>query len=244
MSTNIKLDEIVNMYLDAWELPDSQYGRIFTLGVRGFRQIYAHAQAAPISVELEVLANKTSILPCDCLNKIDLGVLNALGEISPLTEDSNLGLGMATSDDRLGQPTDTRLTLDNESDIYYNADGNYLTPFVFGQFGSGARSDLGFFRMDYDARLIVYDFAFSYPSVWLEYLPMFTDNGEYNVNPFFVEAIIAFIEWNDKRRSPSDRNTARQTYYNEIRIGKRSMKPFDVGQVYNSYNRSTRQARY
>ena len=43
METNISLDEVINYYLSAWELPDSQYGRISDLGIRGYRQIYMHA---------------------------------------------------------------------------------------------------------------------------------------------------------------------------------------------------------
>ena len=239
----ITMDEIVNAYLDAEEVPDSLYRRIHGLGVRAYRQIYMHATGQPIPVELEVLANKTAILPCDCLNKISVGTLNAKGQISPFTEDGGLGLGDATNVNRLGQPTQD-ITINQNAEIYYNPNGTYVGSFLGGQYGSGARSDLGFYRMDWEQRLIIFDFQFPYTSVWMEYLPVFTDDGQYNVSPFFVEAILSFIEWKDKRNGASDRANAERQWGNQFRIGRRSMKPFDASQVFLSYNRTTRQGRF
>jgi len=243
MDINIKMDEIVNFYLDQYELPDSQYGRIHGLGVRGYRQVYLHATAAPQTVELEVLGNRTAPLPCDCINKISLGVLNSLGEIAPLTEDVSLGFGNGSSNARTTKTTPP-LLVDNESGIFYDPDGNHLTPFIFGQFGSGARSDLGFYRIDWKARQVVLDFNFNYGSVWLEYLPVYSNDGVYDVSPFFLEAILAFIGWNDPRRSPGERGESKGRWFNEFRIGRRSMHPLDLSQVFLQYARTTRQARY
>ena len=240
---DIKLDEVVNFYLDSWELPDGQYRRIHSLAVRAYRQIYMHATAEAQTVELEVLANRTSVIPCDCLNKISIGVMNGSGGISGLTEDTNIGFGNNGTASRIGQHTE-RLTVDSDSEVFYDQNGNFLTPYVFAQMGVGAQSDIGFYNIDWKSRLVTYSFNFPYTSVWLEYLPVFTDNGEYTVNPFFVEAILAFIGWQDKRRSVQDRNMSKQEYYNEIRIGKRSLKPFDPSQAFSAYARSARIARY
>lgn len=242
MIGGIEMDEIVNFYLDAEESPDSLYGRIHGLGVRAYRQIHMHAQGEPLSVELEVLANKTAILPCDCLNKIGVGILNNHGEISPLTEDNNLGLGNSSSINRVDKGV-SGLLVDNTSAIFYNPNGTNVGTMLTGQYGSGARSDLGFFRIDWDQRLIIFDFNFPYTSVWLEYLPVFSNDGTYIVNPFFVEAVLSFIEWKDKRRNANDRNAAKREFGNQIRIGRRSMKPFDPGQVFNQYYRTNRLSR-
>jgi hypothetical protein len=241
MENEVTLDEIVNFYLDEWELPDAQYRRIHSLAVRGYREIYKHASGTAIDVEIEVLANKTAQLPCDCLNKISVGILNAQGEIAPLTEENLISTNSSVN--RLSAQT-TRTEVDNNSEIFYNVDGNYMGNYMYAQMGVGAQSDLGFYTIDWAQRLIVLGFHFAYTSIWLKYLPVYSDNGKYPVNPFFSECLINFIGWKDKRRSPSDRATCRVEYYNELRIGKRSMKPFDAGQAYNSYNRSTREARY
>lgn len=243
MDNEQTLDELVNMYLEEWELPDSQYGRIFSLGIRGFREIYKHASGEAQCVELDVMANKTVAIPCDCLNKIEVGVLNGKGEIAALTEDDSLGLGGASSPSRLSEPTQRTQVNDND-EIFYNVDGNYLGNYLYAQMGVGAQSDLGFFKMDWKQRLIVFDFQFPYASVWLTYLPVYSNDGDYIVNPFFSECLINFIGWKDKRRSPGDRKDCRFDYFNELRIGKRSMKPFSPPQAQNSYNRTTRQARY
>ncbi len=242
MDNGIKLDEIVNFYLDQWELPDGQYRRIHSLGVRAYRQIYMHATASPVPVEIEVLPNKTANLPCDYLNKITLGVMNSNGEISSLTEDELLGLGNQTSIGRLDQKTQ-QVTVDDDNYIFYNENGNLLPPFAFMELGVGARSDLGFYRIDLETRTIIFDFMFPYTTVWLEYMPIYTDNGEYTVNHFFVEAIISFIGWKDQRRSFNDRRDAERTWWNELRVGKRSMKPFDPSQAFAQYYRTTRPGR-
>ena len=130
METNISLDEVINYYLSAWELPDSQYGRISDLGIRGYRQIYMHATATPIEIPIEVLANKTSLLPCDCLSKIRIGVLNGQGEVSPLTEDGSIGFAGNSSPSRTSQQS-VPILLNNDANIYYDPNGNYVAPFIF-----------------------------------------------------------------------------------------------------------------
>jgi hypothetical protein len=243
MENEQTLDEIVNFYLDAWELPDGQYRRIHSLAVRGYREIYKHASGEPQCIELEVLANKTTELPCDCLNKISVGVLNAKGEIATLTEDESLGLGGATSPNRLSEPTQ-KTQIDDNSEIFYNVNGNYLGNYLYAQMGVGARSDLGFFKIDWKQRLIIYDFQFPYANVWLTYLPVYSNDGKYVVNPFFSECLINFIGWQDKRRTAQDRRDCRFEYFNELRIGKRSMKAFDPTQAQNQSARTTRIARW
>ena len=202
-----------------------------------------HATATPIEIPIEVLANKTSLLPCDCLSKIRIGVLNGQGEVSPLTEDGSIGFAGNSSPSRTSQQS-VPILLNNDANIYYDPNGNYVAPFIFGQFGSGAKSDLGFYNIDWGSRIITYDFNFPYSEVYIKYMPVFSNNGEYPVNPFFLEAIMAFIEWNDKRRSTVDRNSAEKRYYNEFRVGKRSIVSFDLEQAILQYNRTTRIARF
>lgn len=236
------LDELVNMYLDQEEAPDSLHRRITTLGIRALRHIYKHATGANLTVELAVLPNKTAMFPCDCLNALEVSVMGNNGNLSPLTEDRSLSSGDLASAGRTEverQVPDTNIN----SDLYFSNNGG-IYPFLYTQMGVGARSDLGFYKFDLDSRLIIFDFRFSFETVWLEYVPMMSFDGKYYVNPFFEEAVISFIGWKDKRNSISDRNQEKINFDNEMRIGRRSLNPLKAGQIYNQYSRTTRLARF
>lgn len=86
----IDLDQVVNFYLDAWNLPDQQYRRISGIALRGLRFIHAHATANPVVVEVDVLPNGTADFPGGCLNIIRVSRDPSGRE--PMMEDPQLGL--------------------------------------------------------------------------------------------------------------------------------------------------------
>lgn len=222
------LDELINNYLSENDYPDSAYERLQSIAIRSYRQLHLHATGKPQTEEMEVLANKTSQLPCDFLSKIAIGVLNAQGEIVSLTEENNLGL--ISDGSRLTNPTQ-----ETNSDTEDNLCNRNL--------GSGSRSDLGFYRIDYENNLVIYNPDLPYDTIFIEYLPIAgTDCDNYIVNPFFQEAVLFFISWHDRKKSLQERNLARADYYNELRKGQRSMKPFDAHDAYNSYRKMLSQA--
>lgn len=242
MNELLTLDEIVNNFLDSAEMPDAQYRRIFSIAIRGYRQMHFHASGQPQSVELEVLANKTSVLPQDYLQKINIGVFNQRGELSPLTEDTLLGLRKDTEVDRLEQ-RNFELLVDPQNDNWINSGLFYNNWGMWRQYGVGSQSDLGFYRIDPQNQVVVYNFHFRYPTVQLEYLPIVSEDNQYVVNPFFQEALISFIRWQnaiDSRRfNIGEREQYKTDYYNNLRVAKRAIKPFDPYEPINQYNRTT-----
>ena len=229
----IYLDEVINNYIAENDYPDSAYERLQSIAIRSYRQLHLHATGKPQLAEMEVLANKTSQLPCNFLSKIAIGVLNDKGEIVSLTEESNLGLisdGSRLINSTHSTNSDRLLNSDNYTGSYRN-------------YGSGSRSDLGFYRIDFENNLVIYSPDLPYDTIFIEYLPIAgTDCDNYIVHPFFQEAVLSFITWHDRKKSPQEKAQAERQYWNWLRIGQRSMKPFDSHDVYNSYRKMASQA--
>lgn len=243
MTNRLTLDNIIADYMSQWDVPESRQRTIEAIAVRGYKQFYMHVSGEPQTVQLEILSNKTAVLPCDCQNYNVIGILNPMGEIASFTEDQNLGLVNESFNDRDTTFTET-LALQPDNNIFYNADGARLTPFIYQQFGTGARSDLAFFRVDWKTETVVFNYNMPYDEVYIEYLPIPKDDGEYVVNHYFQEGIISFIGWKDTRRSQTDRAEEKGNFWNELRIGKRSIAPSIAQQSTLQFARTTRLARF
>lgn len=190
----IYLDEVVNQYLSQYRLPDSAYGRITQLAIRGRKELHLHSCGKPTTVTLEVQADKTVKIPCDSLNLISVGYRNTDGKLIHLEENDDL-------------------TLQNT------------------------------YRVDHENGLILLGSEFTESELEIEYLPQATQDGDYIVHPLFVEPLINWIVWQDSRgdRKTNDgtRRENERIYYNALRIARRAVKPFSLGQVYKQYARTS-----
>ena len=212
----IALDEIVQGYLDEWELADSHYRRVYGIAIRGLRFIHNNATGTARHATLEVLANKTAILPDDFLSKITLGVMNDLGEVYPLTEDENLGLKNSTEDERSGNPANITTSSRNQG------------------------VNIGVYRIDRENGLLILNPDFAYQNIELEYSSILGEGEDYKVHELMQETVNSFICWKDKRRSPQDRATGEREFYNFLRVGKRGLKPFDANEAILAYRNTLR----
>jgi hypothetical protein len=242
----LALDEIINGFLSEQDLPNSQFDRIQSIAIRGYRQLHYHSIGRPKQCELDVLPNKTSVLPCDLTNLLDIGVLNFKGELVSLTYDDKLGLYDSTNPQRTAQPI-APVILTNEDYLYTSPIANIDYPFFFmRQYGTGSSSDLGFYKIDWKERVIIYNFGFNYSEVTLSYLPIAGDDGVYYVDPLFQEALIGFITWRhmvgSRKYTTNDREEAKAYYDNQLRIARRAQSPLNPSEIYNQFNRSTRLA--
>lgn len=86
----IYLDEVVNQYLSQFRLPDSAYDRVAQIAIRGRKELHLHSCGKPVTIELEVLANKTVKLPCDILNVLSVSIDNGDSNLTILTETDDL----------------------------------------------------------------------------------------------------------------------------------------------------------
>lgn len=243
------LEEIINGVMSQHELPDSSFARLSNIGIRGYRMLHYHSIGTPKTIPIEVLGNKTAYMPCDLLTVLALGPLNGKGEIVSLTEDSMLGLGDSTSAKRTTQKTDD-VIFTEEDYIFSNPISSLTYPGFFqAQYGTGSRSDLGFYRLDWKSRTIIFDFGFQGVDNKICYLPIAgNDDGDYFVHPLFQEALIGFITWQhmvgNRKYNANDRAEAKQYYDNQLRIARRAKNPFSPQDVYNAYYQTTRMARF
>ncbi len=244
----ISLDEITNFFLDQHQYPQSKYRRIYSIAIRGWRLFYRDATGYPKTVILPILGNQTSVLPADAMNKISVGVLNQRGEIASLTYDPLLSFANAESPARISQPT--QQTLATGEEILFSLQDSGNLGFVgygnFGQYGVGSQPVLGFYNIDWQNRLIVYGFhnCPNVTSVQFSYLSSVPENGDYVIHPFFQEALIAYINWQDSvgnaRKSKGERQLNERDFNVQYRNAMRAMTPFDPSEQYNQWRQSQR----
>lgn len=219
------------------ELPDGQYFRIEQLAIRGYRQLHFHSIGLPKQVELEIMANGQACLPCDFLSKLRIGPVNEKGEIQALLENDLLSLGDNKPNAALGG--------DLSGDDNYYLDRNGYYPILGGQYGSGSLQVAGSYKLDLENQLVIFNPNCSLSDIHISYLPMVSEADDYCVHPFFQEALVEWLNWQNSKNNPkfaSMRLKNEDDYNKALWKARRAMKPFNVGDMYNQYRLSIRLA--
>jgi hypothetical protein len=244
---SITLDEIVSQYLDQHQMPQSKYRRIYSIAIRGYRLMYRDSTGFPQQVSLPILANQTSVLPTNLMSIISVGVLNQRGEVASLVYDPLLAIVNAESPTRTNQPTDQTLATDLDVLFSLQDAGNlgYVGYGQFGQYGVGSQPVIGFYNIDWENRVMLYNFQNTQTdNVLVQYLGLPCDNGEYLIHPFFSEALIAYINWMDSvgnpRKSKGERQLNKQDFDIQYRNARFAMSPFDPSDAYNQWRQQQR----
>lgn len=239
----ITLDEIVQSYLDLHQMPDSKYRRIFNIAIRGYRLFHRDSTGFPQTQTLTVLANGTAVLPVNALNKIAVGVLNNRGELASLTYDPLLSLFDAENSSRKQQTTVDTL-IDNEQYVveFQELQGGLVPLYGYGQYGVGSSGTIGFYNIDWEQRVMIFNFGFCQPTIEFVYLGLPCEDGNYLIHPFFQEALIAWINWQDSigNVKRGDRQLNKRDFDIQYANARKAMAPFDPSDIYNSYRQSIR----
>lgn len=243
----LTLDEITNWFLDQFNLPQSQFDRISRLAIRGYRLFYRDSTGMPQTITLTVQANGTAVLPVNALNKISVGVLNNRGELASLTYDPLLSSFDATSSTRQQQTAYETLITNEELVVGIQELQAGLVPLLgYGQFGVGGTGTIGFYNIDWKQRVMTFNFGFRLPTVEFVYLGLPCEDGNYLIHPFFQEALIAWMTWQDmigKRNvGVGDKQLAKRNFDVQYDNARKSMSPCDPSDVYNLYRRNMRLA--
>ena len=243
----IKLDSVINNYLDQSELGVHKYYKIWQIAFRGLEQLGLDFFYTVKSVKLPVNANKTVELPSDYVNYTKIGVLNGNGEISALTYNNNLTNYADLLPDRLAKTEDNSLFsyYNSQAPAFYNYwDGSgYGT--VYGLPSGG--QNIGAFKIDNANNLVVLDGNFGYDYLMVEYISS-PKEGEDVVLPVqFREALISYIAWQDIAYMPntrkgtiSDKQQRRNNFYNERRLANARYKPLYLNEAYEWSQKNTR----
>lgn len=173
MST-IKLSEISAQFLDSIDEGKHSYRKVYSLAIRGLRELNWDVTGTVKSKELTVLSNKTAELPHDYVNFTMIGVLNQKGEVVPLTRNDKLTGFNSKSGSRLESESqkDTGSTLNSWHNI-------------------------GEYRIDKKGGIVIFDPEFEFDTIILEYLSNDTEHedGDYIIDEMVSEALLAFIQW-------------------------------------------------
>ena len=239
---NIKLGDVVNMYIDEARLSTKDFRRLWAMAFRGLQEIGMDVSWSPKVTVLEVNPNLTSDLPDDFLEWIRVGVFNESGEIATLKVNEQLT--------RYRDTVPTRLS-DIQTQIGAGMD-SLTYPYWFGYWDQdyehyfGAGSGLiqpGECRLDSANNVIVFDPQFAYSSVVFEYVSSPIMDDDYTIDFRCQEALISFLRFKDIQSLPSSRmvniseKTMRQReFYAQKKLARKRLKPFRL-QVAEQYIR-------
>lgn len=241
----ITLDEITEGYCLQHGIPESKYFLISQLGIRGLRLFHRDSTGFPQTTTLTVLGNGTAVLPTNALNKIAVGVLNNRGELASLTYDPLLSMFDAENPQRKQQVTEDTL-IDNEQYIveFQELQGGLVPIYGYGQYGVGSSGTIGFYNIDWEQRVMIFNFGFCQPTVEFVYLGLPCENGNYLVHPFFQEPLTDYINWQravgNPKISRGEKLDAKKDFDVSYNNARRALNPFDPSDIYNQYRQSIR----
>ena len=215
------LDSIVREFLieaGAESASDKRYPRLLQIAISGLRQINQEKQTWIKTIECDVTDNDLIYLPDDYLDYRQVAVCIG-GKMIGLGLNQNL-CNPATND--CGTLKSPNLSTGTDNIFYdpgsYSGSGMYTSPNAFGK--GGGDNGIGYFKpfpqKGYiSVSLTGYSLGGQTPNIIMEYeadIQMSEFTGEYQVNPYDVEALKAWIEWGSKR-GLSSTSTADKEYY-------------------------------
>lgn len=242
----IALKKIVGEFLDSADQSSHQFRRLYNIGVRGMREFNMDITGSLKTVVLDINANKTAELPCDYIAYSKIGVLNDKGEV--LTFKRN---------DQLSNYNQDNFNQANRSEgaPSVTSIGNWVNPtsfpFFFYNYWMGGTSynlfglnsgtaDLGNYKVDEDAGIILLDSRVSFRQIVLEYL---SDGSEEDCDDYFInaqasEAFICYLRWKNatdlyKKFSPSQVRMFKMEYYRERKLAKMRLNKVVISELQN-----------
>lgn len=245
----IKIDEIINSYLDRSEQSIHKYSKCWQIGFDGMQQLGLDFFYQIKSVRLPINANKTVSLPPDYLNYSKVGIFNERGETVPLRYNNKLTTYADLLPDRFTKTEGFDLDLYGNyywgSQIFYNYwNGNVVTN-LYGV-PSGAPF-IGTFKVDDANGVILLGENFCWDSIVLEYIACPAQGDTYYVPFQFKEALMWYIAWQDisflpntRKGNMGDKEQRRRNFFNERRLAYARYEPFYLDEAYQQSVENTR----
>lgn len=244
----IKLDEIINDYLNETDQSNKKYFKLFHLAFRGMENLGLDFFYRVKSVKLPINDNFTVNLPADFINYTKVGVLNDRGEVIPLKVNDKLTTYADLLPDRVEKTQDNTLVdTANWGNTWCNYWNGYTYTNIYGV-PSGAPF-VGSFKMDIQNGVILLDESFTYEYIILEYVSSPKEGEDYYVPIHFREAMIAWLAWKDSGNIPPNshfglgfKRDKRADFYNERRLAIARWKPDRIEEMYQASQEMTRLA--
>lgn len=235
----IKLDEVVNLYLDRSEQSYHRFFKCWHIAFEGFEQLGIDFFYQIKSVKLPVLANKTVIIPADYLNYQKIGVFNAAGEVIPLKYNDKLTTYADLNPNRLSKTVDNTLfdLYSANSPIFYNYWNGDAFVNLYGC-PSGAPF-VGGFKIDDTNGIILLDENFGYDYICMEYMASPKEGEDVYLPVQFKIALMWYIAWQDIAFLPTtrkgglgDKEQRKKNFFNERRLANARWRPLYLDQAY------------
>jgi hypothetical protein len=262
-----KLDDIVKEFIvEGGNAQMNKYPRFYTIAVSGLRELNMNQSAILRTIEMPIKVNMTCDLPLDYLQYKKIGVLDENGCLKSMAQcDCHSFLQSYTNcgDPEILSPTTTSTisTTDGSvSDILTSAtsasgggiyaaqySGNFRNGEFLGRmFGvNGGGSGYGEYRIDRENQLILVSnlMGGTYSIVMEYYADIENVDGDFEVHPFIVESLKAYIHWKsiqrDRNRSIGEKEQAKQDYNIAARWSKKRFTSSTItewGQAFRSGN--------
>jgi hypothetical protein len=189
-------------------------------------------------------ANNTVTLPTDYINWSKVGILTQDGKVFTLALNKSITLYNDTNTNRVVSPGSfiEGGLFKIDSPDYHNYWTEGMNYNLFGLGGSVA--DVAQFNIDEENGLIVLGSEFKRSDVILEYVvdPLACECDTHSIHIFCQQALEDYIYWKavSKRKDTpaNEKMRARQEYYNQKRVARNRMKPFRIGDAYDTSRRS------
>lgn len=235
----IQLDECIADYIVESEQSNHKQFKLSHIAFRGMDELGLKAFYAIRSVKLPVNANQTVYLPSDYRGYSKVGVFNATGHIIPLRYDNTLSTFADQLPDRFAKVEDNSLLTfcQGTNNIFFNYWNGYGYVNLFG-IPSG-QPNVGSFKIDREAGVIVLNVNYFYDYVCLEYVPSPDSTNGYYIPVQFREALISYLRWKDVISMPAtshmgmaDKQYREKVFFNDRRVAIASYKPSYLEEAY------------
>jgi hypothetical protein len=235
----VPLSEIIYQYIDQARLSNSDYRRLWSIGIRGVEEMGMDVYLSAKTSKLMVNANKTVNLPSDYIGFSKVGIFNSNGEVATLKRNPALSNYKITQSDRTSSNIDNTTSSTSRDMAYINYFDGARYVNIFG--AGSTLGSAGEFDISEEDGLLYLSNDYGYTYVVLEYLSSPADDVDYKVPIQIREAILSFIAWKDiehlplgRRASLGDKQLRRKEYYNQKRNANLRENPimlWDINEV-------------
>lgn len=203
----VPLATIVASFLDDSNIGQAEYAKAYRVAIRGLKDISWDITGQVKTEPIVFDADRTALIPLDCVKILEFGVANGNGGIASFDEVQDFN----------SYPYDNNF--DTIFDYHNNIPfGNYFNP-ENRSYGLGSHNCVGQYKIDKKLNKIFIAPNTASGTFLIKYTSYQNENCEYVVDTMATEALVAYIRW--KFSMSGTRNTLqvqdvnRREYYRE-----------------------------
>ena len=205
----MKLESVVREYLFENGKTEHRFAQALQFGISCLRELHYDVTGVPVIKILDVNSNDTVDLPDDYLNYIRIGFVDSIGILRELGRNPKIALNRTL--DACGGRGERTTNEDSSAGVPFYSGSEYTATHIrnseeIGRFYGlgGGNNSYGTFRIDKDYGQIQLDCYIGGDTITIEYLAdLNKTNGEFEVHPFSIETVKAWIDWKFNETNPN-----------------------------------------